>query len=118
MVSCGPFTRPRHVVVNDVPGAIAEAQRMIEEKRLDPSKYDGWIDPQDLPPALRISRLCYASVHLDHLDLVLARNPDWSIGGRIWAKSHRPHHDESTKYPGIHFYRYNNDNPESPDNIP
>ncbi|HEV8699806.1 MAG TPA: hypothetical protein VGV60_00880 [Candidatus Polarisedimenticolia bacterium] len=61
--------------------------------------------------------MLYAYVHPDHLDLILARNPDWNVGGRIWAKDHRPHEDKATRYPEICFFDYNNDTPEGPGNI-
>jgi hypothetical protein len=51
------------------------------------------------------------------VDLVLARNPDWQIGGRISAVEHRPHPDEPTSYDGIFFYDSTIDLPESPENI-
>jgi hypothetical protein len=62
--------------------------------------------------------LRYAKVPPDHIDLIVARNPDWAVGARIWSVRHRPHRDEPTRYPDIHFFRYTHELPEVPDNIP
>jgi hypothetical protein len=114
----GAFTRPEDLVVDNPAEAVAAARAMVEEQRRDPAKYPSFVYAGMLPAALRIKGLKYAHVHADHLDLVLARNPDWNIGGRIWATEHRPHQDTPTAYPGIHFFQHTNDAPESPDNIP
>ena len=114
---CGAFTGPDDVIVSNPQEAVREARTMIDEQRADPSKYSGWLYEKDLLPSLRVPGLHHASVHTDHLDLVLARNPDWEIGARIGAKDHRPHKDKPTRYPDIYFYDYSNDEPESPENI-
>ena len=114
----GAFTRPADLVVDDPAGAVAAARAMIEEKRRDPTRYEGFLYAGSLPAPLRVKGLRYAHVHRDHVDLILARNPDIELGGRIWAADHRPHADEATRYADIHFFRYTNDAPERPDNVP
>lgn len=115
---CGAFTRPGDVVVAHPAAAIADAQRLIAEKQRD-QKYRDYIKPAVLPRSLQLPGLIYAQVYDDHLNLILARQPDWKIGARIWAKeSTRPNHDRPTKYPGIMFFRYTNDAPDAADNIP
>lgn len=122
LVSClmfqGAFTGPEDLVVDRPGEAVAAARAMIEEQRKDPERHRGFLWPAALPEPLRIKALRYAHVHRDHVDLVLARNPDIELGGRIWAADHRPHADEATRYADIHFFRYTNDAPETPDNIP
>ena len=114
----GAFTRPEDLVVDRPADAVAAARAMIAEQRRDTAKHVGFLYPDALPEPLHIKGLRYAHVHRDHVDLVLARNPDVEIGGRIWAADHRPHADEVTRYADIHFFRYSNDAPERPDNIP
>jgi hypothetical protein len=114
----GAFTRPGDLVVDRPAEAVAAARAMIAEQRQDPEKHAGFLYAAALPAPLRVKGLRYAHVHRDHVDLVLARNPDVEVGGRIWAADHRPHEDEATRYADIHFFRYTNDAPERPDNIP
>jgi len=113
----GPFTRAGDLVVADAAGAVEAARGLVDEARANPDEPHVFLQPERLPASLRVPRLRYAHVHEDHVDLVLARNPDFEIGGRIWSRVHRPHRDQATKYPDIHFYTYDNDEPESPDNI-
>ena len=118
LVGCGAFTGPTDVIVADPEKAISDAHRLMEEKRHDPTKHQGWIMPAELPPSLQIEGLVYAQVFDDHVNLVLARNPDWQTGGRIWKRgSTRNHLDEPTKYSGITFFAYSNDKPTTPDNL-
>jgi hypothetical protein len=114
----GAFTRPEDLVVDRPAEAVAAARVMIEEQRKDPERHRGFLWPAALPEPLRVQGLRYAHVHRDHVDLVLARNPDVELGARIWAADHRPHADEATRYGDIHFFRYSNDALERPDNIP
>jgi len=72
-----------------------------------------------MPDSLRLPGLKYSFVHEDHVDLALARNPDWNIGARIWsADAKRKHADQPTEYPEVFFYRYTNDAEVSENNIP
>lgn len=106
------------VQLSDPAQAVADARRMISEKQADPRTHSDWIFPKDVPESLRIPGLIYAFVHDDHVDLVMSRNPDWSVGARIWSEnSQRVHADEPTRYPDVFFYDYTNDRPETPDNI-
>src|SRR5688572_21672870 len=114
----GAFTRPEDLVVERPAEAVAAARAMIEEQRKDPEKHTGLLWPGAIPEPLRVKGLRYAHVHRDHVDLVIARNPDFDIGGRIWAVEHRPHADTATRYADIYFFNYSNDMPERPDNIP
>ena len=113
----GAFTSPEDLVVDRPAEAVAAARAMIEEQRRDTAKHAGFLYRDALPEPLRIKGLRYAHVHRDHVDLVLARNPDFNIGGRIWAADHRLHQDTATRYADIFFFRYTNDAPESPDNV-
>jgi len=113
----GPFTSKTDLVIADPEAAVRDARALIDDRRRDPGKYQSWVASADIPASLRVPGLHHFNVHDDHVDLVLARNPDWSIGGRIWAIEHRPHNDEATQYPEVFFYAYTNDAPESPDNI-
>lgn len=113
----GPFTSERDLVVENPSAAVRDARAMIEERGRNPAKYEVWVAPEDAPRSLQVPKLLHLNVHEDHVDLVLARNPDWNVGGRIWAEVHRPHNDHVTRYPDIFFYDYTNDAPETPDNI-
>jgi hypothetical protein len=112
------LTNERDVHFDDPVGAIRSAQGLVAQLQANAGKYRENVAPQDLPPALRIRGLLYANIHPDHVDLVLARNPDWRLGARIWAAQHQPHHDVPTSYRDIWFYRYTNDAPVSTKNIP
>lgn len=115
-VACsGPFTDADDIVVNNPTQAVLDARELIAAKQRDPKKFVA--RPRELPSSLQIPKLRHANIHADHVDLVLARNPDWNIGARIWAKEHRAHRDSKTKYRDIFFYSYTNDAPETPDNI-
>jgi hypothetical protein len=113
VLGAGACTTEADLVVERPAEAVAAARAQIAGQREE--RY--FLRPEQLPEALRIRGLRYAHVHRDHVDLVLARNPDWEVGGRIWAAGHRPHADAASRYPEIHFYQYTNDAPESPDNI-
>ncbi|HKR64910.1 MAG TPA: hypothetical protein VJZ00_14345 [Thermoanaerobaculia bacterium] len=114
----GAFTSAEDVRVAVVADAVRDARALIAARDAAPARYDTMIEPASLPTSLRIPSLRYAQVHADHIDLVLARNPDTAVGARIWAVKHRPHHDRPTRYADIYFFRYTNDAAESPDNIP
>lgn len=116
---CGAFTSPDDIKIADPARAVADARRIIETQRKTQTHYPVLIENDDLPESLKLPGLRYAAVYEDHIGLVLARNPDWRIGARIWsADSKRKHADTQTKYPEVFFYRYYNDDPESPENIP
>jgi hypothetical protein len=117
-VNAGAFTRPRDIDVDQPENAVLDARSLIAIKHRKPEAFGDFTEPEQLPASLRIHGLRYAKIHADHVDLVVARNPDVSIGARIWAISHRRNHDEPTRYPEICFFRYNNDSPESESNIP
>lgn len=108
------FTNAGDVHVTDPVAAVRDARALIAV----PSAHREWIMPDELPPTLRLPHLHHANVHDDHVDLILARNPDASIGARIWAERHRPHHDQPTRYRDIWFYGYTNDLPVGESNIP
>ena len=114
----GAFISPRDIRIEHADIAVRDARALIEDRAKYPHKYGPYAEPGSLPEALRIANLQYAKVHDDHVDLIVARNPDWSAGARIWSVRHRPHRDQSTKYPGVYFFRYTHELPESPDNIP
>jgi hypothetical protein len=112
------FTSAADIQVDDPKGAVLEARRLIDDQRRRGIESAEWIEPATLPVALRIARLRYANVHPDHVDLVLARNPDWRIGARVWASGVSPRGDSPTRYQDIFFYRYTNDAPVSSTNVP
>jgi hypothetical protein len=114
----GAFTSPRDIHVAHPDAAVRDARALIEDRAKHPEKYGPFTSPESLPESLRIADLRYAKVHHDHVDLVVARNPDWSVGARIWSVRHRPHRDQATRHAGIYFFRYTYELPESPENIP
>ena len=106
-LGCGALIRPSDVKVSNAAQAVADARQLMAEKRSDPNKHQGWIYASSLPQSLRLPRLRYCTVYEDHVNLVLARNPDWQIGARIWAAdSKRVHNDKKTQYSGIFFFEY------------
>lgn len=114
----GAFTSPRDIHLAHPDIAVRDARALIEDRAKHPDKYGPFTEPESLPESLRIANLRYAKVHADHVDLVIARNPDWSVGARIWSARHRPHRDEATRYDGVFFFRYTHELPESPENVP
>ncbi|MBV9071353.1 MAG: hypothetical protein JO231_21745 [Acidobacteria bacterium] len=116
-MNAGAFTRPSDIYVDQPENAVLDARSLIASKQRNPDAFGDFTEASQLPPSLRIHGLRYAKVHSDHIDLVVARNPDVSVGARIWAISHRRHHDASTRYREIYFFRYDNDAPESESNI-
>ena|ERR1041385_5586045 len=114
----GAFTSPRDIQIKDPERAVHDARALIADRTKHPDKYGPFTEPDSLPPSLRIANLRYAKVHDDHVDLVVARNPDWSMGARIWSVQHRPHRDRPTRYAGVYFFRYTHELPESAENIP
>lgn len=114
----GAFTSAEDVEVAQPELAVRDARALVADRLAHPSKYGPSTEPGTLPPSLRLRGLRYAKVHADHVDLVLARNPDWSAGARIWIVNHRPHRDQPTRYRDIHFFRYAHEMPESVENIP
>lgn len=114
----GAFTSADDVEVAQPELAVRDARALVADRNANPAKYGPYTDPEALPPSLRIRNLRYAKVHEDHVDLVIARNPDWAVGARIWSVKHRPHHDQPTRYRDIHFFRYAHEMPESMKNIP
>ncbi len=114
----GLFTRPDDIKITDPARAVADARRLIAEQKANPDADRMLREPYELPESLRLPGLRYALVHEDHVDLVLARNPDWNIGARIWsADARRTHSDQPTQYPEVFFFTYTNDAEESPENI-
>lgn len=114
----GAFTSPRDIQIARSDIAVRDARALIDDRLKNPAKYGPFTAPESLPESLRIANFRYAKVHDDHVDLVVARNPDWSVGARIWSVQHRPHRDEETRYPSVYFFRYTHELPESPENIP
>lgn len=114
----GAFTSARDIHIAQPGLAVRDARALVEDRVRHPETYGPFTEPESLPPSLRIANLRYAKVHADHVDLVVARNPDWSVGARIWSVGHRPHRDQPTRYRDVYFFRYTNDAPVSLDNIP
>src|SRR6266550_17707 len=83
--SCGFFSGPSDIKVADPPRAVSDARRLIEEERGNRNHTRTMRRPEELPESLRIPGLRYAFVHSDHVDLVIARNPDVDKGARIWS---------------------------------
>jgi hypothetical protein len=113
----GACTGPRDLVIDNPKQAVQDAHALIVKQKMSGAGEAEMLEPEQLPNSLRVRGLRWAHVHVDHVDLVLARNPDWEVGGRIWAHEHRPHHDQPSRYEGVHFFQHTNDAPESPDNI-
>ncbi len=104
--------------VADPASAVRDARALIVDRNAHPEKYGEWTLPDRLPASLRLEGLRYAKVHADHVDLVLARNPDWSHGARIWGERHRPHRDQPTRYRDIYYFRFAHESARSVGNIP
>jgi hypothetical protein len=117
-MNAGAFTRPSDIHVDHPEMAVRDARSLIAMKNANLEAFGDFTDPEKLPRSLQIHALRYAKIHADHIDLVIARNPDVSLGARVWAASHRTHHDEPTRYADIYFFRYDNDSPASESNIP
>lgn len=113
----GAFTSAGDIRVAQPEQAVRDARALIADRRINREKYDAGLLPESLPPSLRVPKLRFAIVHDDHVDLVLARNPDWNVGARIWSVKHRPHRDQPTPYRDVYYFDATNDLPESPDNI-
>lgn len=113
----GAFTGPGDIHVDQPAAAVRDARSLIARKAADPQAFGPFTEPEQLPSSLRLDGLRYAKIHTDHIDLVIARNPDVSVGARIWAEHHRNHADRPTKYPAIFFFRYANKSPASDSNI-
>ena len=118
VLGCGATTGPNDIKLINPKQAVADARMMMEGRRADPKKYEGWIYAKDLPDSLKLPGLYYASVYEDHVNLVIGRNPDWQVGARIWASDSKlKHEDKKTSYPDVYFFQYCNDLPASPSNI-
>lgn len=120
-LDCGAFTRPSDVIVANPVQALIDARALIAKHQgstnAEPAEHL-LLESSELPESLQLPGLRYAYLTSDHLDLILARNPDWNVGARIWSQdSTRQHADKPTGYPGIFFFKHNNDWPESADNL-
>lgn len=107
--------------VADPTAAVRDARQLIERFRLlaSPDSRNQVLPPSQLPQSLRLPELRHALVYRDRINLVLGRNPDWSIGARVWTTdSTTVHADQTTQYPDIFFFQYSNDLPVSPSNFP
>ncbi len=108
----GAWTTADDVVVANSAAVVRDARTLIA------TRIGHMVPPTELPPSLRIRGLMWANIHHGHIDLVIARNPDISMGARIWPPQHGPHHDRPTRYRDIYFYRYEHEAPVSADNLP
>ena len=117
----GAFVRAGDVHVRDSAAAVRDARQLIESFRQSARADETarHLRPEQLPKTLRIPKLRYANVFRDHVNLVLGRNPDWSVGARVWSSDATTvHADQPTSYPDIYFFQYSNDIPVSPQNLP
>jgi len=119
--STGAFVRASDVQFADPATAVREARQLIENFRAsaEAKERPQSFNPEQLPKSLRLPKLRQAHVFHDHINLVLGRNPDWSVGARVWSTdTATAHADEPTAYPDIFFFQYCNDVPISPQNLP
>jgi len=115
---CGKKLEPEDIVFAQPEQAVAEARKMIAEKRANPGLYADWIEPRALHECLRIPNLVCAAVYDDHVNLLIKKIPDWWVGARIWSvDSTLKHADAKTRYADIFFFTYSNDFPDSPANM-
>lgn len=117
----GAFNKASDVRLSDPEQAVIDARRIIQDYQLNKraDEIGRPIAREELPPSLQIDRLRKGIVFTNHLNLQMGRNPDWSIGARIWAEDATvPSADKPTKYSNVYFYAYCNDYPISPDNQP
>jgi hypothetical protein len=116
-IACGFFTGPRDIKLENPVQAVIDARKLIAEERQEPS--EPIRKPEELPESLRIPGLRWAIIHDDHIDLVMYHHPDGEKGARIWSlDTKREHRDQPTRYPEVYFFFYDNDSPQSPENIP
>jgi len=119
--STGAFVRASHVRLDMPTQAVTDARQLIREfqQTRDRDESARSLAKDDLPVSLRIPKLRYAVVFTNHLNLVMGRNPDWSIGARIWLDQPPDSTaDRPTRYPDVLFYEYCNDLPVSVSNHP
>jgi hypothetical protein len=115
---CGKGPEPSDIVFANPKQAVVDARNMIAAKQMNSALYADWLYPKDLPESLRVAGLKCASVHDDHINLLVQRIPDWWVGARIWSPdSKRKHEDAKSRYKDIFFFTYSNDFPDSPTNI-
>ena len=117
----GAFVGASDVYVADPAASVRDARQLMEGFRASAplEERNQFLRPEQLPGSLRFPKLRYAQVFRDHVNLVLGRNPDWSIGARIWsADTTTLHADQPTAYREIFFFQYCNDVPMSPKNLP
>jgi len=116
LAACRTFIVPKDIKVAQPSQAVADARQLILEcrkLRKEQEHYPEYLKKlyphllkvSELPESLKIPELQYASVYEDHLELVLARNPDWEGGLRIWSTdTERKHTDRPTQYPDMFFF--------------
>ena len=117
----GAFVRARHVELAFPGQAVADARTlMVDFQRTRKAGQETkWLRADELPESLKIPRLRLAAIFTNHLNVVMGRNPDWSVGARIWLDRPPPHTgDQPTRYPDVYFYEYCNDFPASVSNHP
>lgn len=117
----GAFARPSGVELSNPQQAVADARQLILDfqRTRENGQNSRWIEVDRLPQSLKIPKLRFAAVFTNHLNLVTGRNPDWTVGARIWAEDATVvHSDQTTKYSNVFFFSYCNDNPLSPSNQP
>ena len=131
LAACSPAFEfgPSQIVVSDSQAFVRDALALIEKLTVAAAEDHQWIDEEHLPSGLRIQKIVLprfaflasvleAHVASDHLDLVLIRHTDGHAGARVWAAKSRPHRDTPTTYKDIYFFSYDEERPESPENIP
>lgn len=117
-LGCGKKLGPADIVFQNPSQAVADARQLIQNKQENPKLYTDWLFQKDLPESLHCANFKCAVVHKDHMDLLIAKIPDWWVGARIWStNSTQTHSDKNTMYPDIYFFTYSNDFPDSPENI-
>jgi hypothetical protein len=117
LTACGFFVGPKDIKLSEATRGVADARKLIAEQRANPSK--PILQGDEVPESLRFPALRWVIIETDHVDLVVYHDPDVTRGARIWSlDAKRQHEDKPTRYPDVYFYDYNNDAPQSPDNLP
>jgi hypothetical protein len=120
--STGAFSKASDIKIPDPYQAVMDARKIIiDEYQLNKKEYEIGrpISLEELPPSLQIKGVRMGIVFTNHFNLQMGRNPDWSVGARIWSEDTVvPEADQLTSYSNVYFYTYCNDYPISPNNQP
>jgi hypothetical protein len=102
--STGAFSKASDIKISDPHQAVIDARKIIHEYQLNKKEYEIGrpIPLEELPPSLQIKGMRIGIVFTNHFNLQMGRNPDWSVGARIWSEDTIvPEADKSTSYSNV-----------------